>query len=273
MRTRFARRRGPGLDRSAIRGAIWSAFSTRSTTVLEPSPIARRRTLRVSDLSARPSATSRCNGRCDCRIVRERSHRNRHPLDDPKRSDVVAEASIACSGSTRKSSSWAQATAISKNSSGFRCCSVVIDSGWYEDSTKGCHRIEAGRIFPHASRFEPAAQQMYSQRYGTLPSSEPPGSRRHVDSAWGDGRRGQVSSSGPITGVARRDRPLGGARLPGRATLFLAMQRRAMQKEFGWTRRASLWRGVQWGSSASAECSAAAPLTLLALFAVTTRCM
>jgi starch synthase len=100
------------------------------------------------------------------------------------------------------------------------------------------HRIEAGAdLFLMPSRFEPCGlNQMYSQRYGTLPIVRATGGLHdtveNYDEATGQGTGFKLWDLNPDSLVATvrwavqtyRERP----------AAFRAMQRRAMRKHSGW---------------------------------------
>jgi starch synthase len=113
------------------------------------------------------------------------------------------------------------------------------------------HRIEAGAdLFLMPSRFEPCGlNQMYSQRYGTLPIVRATGGLDDTvdqcDEASGAGTGFKLwdltpdSLADTVAWAVRvyRERP----------KLFSSMQTRAMQKEFGWHNAAVRYAGVyEW---------------------------
>jgi starch synthase len=110
------------------------------------------------------------------------------------------------------------------------------------------HRIEAGAdLFLMPSRFEPCGlNQMYSQRYGTLPVVRATGGLddtvEQCDERTGEGTGFKLwdltpdSLAATVAWAVRvyRDEP----------ALFRAMQRRAMLKEFGWEKAARRYAEV-----------------------------
>jgi starch synthase len=113
------------------------------------------------------------------------------------------------------------------------------------------HRIEAGAdLFLMPSRFEPCGlNQMYSQRYGTLPIVRATGGLDDtVDQCieeTGEGTGFKVWDLSPASLVETVRWAVRVYR--AEPTLFRAMQRRAMQKEFGWPRAARRYGEVyEW---------------------------
>jgi starch synthase len=119
----------------------------------------------------------------------------------------------------------------------------------YDESLS--HRIEAGAdLFLMPSRFEPCGlNQMYSQRYGTLPIVRATGGLddtvEQCDEHTSEGtgfKLWDLTADSLVATVAwavrvYRDNP----------TLFRAMQVRAMSKEFGWHRAARRYAEVyEW---------------------------
>ena len=110
------------------------------------------------------------------------------------------------------------------------------------------HRIEAGAdLFLMPSRFEPCGlNQMYSQRYGTLPVVRATGGLddtvEQCDERTGEGTGFKLwdltpdSLAATVAWAVRvyRDEP----------ALFRVMQRRAMLKEFGWEKAAKRYAEV-----------------------------
>ena len=110
------------------------------------------------------------------------------------------------------------------------------------------HRIEAGSdLFLMPSRFEPCGlNQMYSQRYGTLPIVRATGGLddtvEQCNEGTGEGtgfKLWDLSTDSLVDTVSwavrvYRDNP----------TLFRAMQQRAMKKHFGWEKAAGRYAEV-----------------------------
>jgi starch synthase len=126
---------------------------------------------------------------------------------------------------------------------------------WIGFSEAVAHRIEAGAdLFLMPSRFEPCGlNQMYSQRYGTLPIVRATGGLddtvENYDPASGAGTGFKLWDLNPESLVATvrwavetyRERP----------AHFRAMQTRAMQKKFGWDEAARSYADVyRWAVDA-----------------------
>jgi starch synthase len=126
---------------------------------------------------------------------------------------------------------------------------------WIGFSETMAHRIEAGAdLFLMPSRFEPCGlNQMYSQRYGTLPIVRATGGLHdtveNYDEATGQGTGFKLWDLNPDSLVATvrwavqtyRERP----------AAFRAMQRRAMRKHSGWDVAARKYSDVyDWAVSA-----------------------
>jgi starch synthase len=126
---------------------------------------------------------------------------------------------------------------------------------WIGFNEAVAHRIEAGSdLFLMPSRFEPCGlNQMYSQRYGTLPIVRATGGLddtvEQYDAATGEGTGFKLWDLDPDSLVATvrwavqtyRERP----------DHFRAMQRRAMQKHFGWDEAARHYGDVyRWAVGA-----------------------
>ena len=119
---------------------------------------------------------------------------------------------------------------------------------WIGFSEDVAHRIEAGAdLFLMPSRFEPCGlNQMYSQRYGTLPIVRATGGLddtvENYDASTGTGTGFKFLDLSPDSLVATvawasetyRQRP----------SHFRAMQRQAMKKPFGWDRAALQYADV-----------------------------
>jgi starch synthase len=125
-------------------------------------------------------------------------------------------------------------------------------SAWVGYNERLAHRIEAGAdLFLMPSRFEPCGlNQMYSQRYGTLPIVRATGGLVDtVDPYSPETGEGTGFLFEPIDGwamLAAIDQALSVYREhPQR---FIAMQKRAMQRDFGWESAArsyvELYRGA-----------------------------
>jgi starch synthase len=116
------------------------------------------------------------------------------------------------------------------------------------------HRIEAGAdLFLMPSRFEPCGlNQMYSQRYGTLPVVRATGGLddtvEQCDERTGEGtgfKLWDLTHESLAATVAWAVRIFHEA-----PDLFRAMQRRAMQKEFGWENAARRYADVyEWATA------------------------
>ena len=116
------------------------------------------------------------------------------------------------------------------------------------------HRIEAGAdVFLMPSRFEPCGlNQMYSQRYGTLPVVAPTGGLLDTVADATPARLADGSATGFV--LERLDAAHLAATLGRVAELYRQpdnwrrMQRAAMRRDFGWTARAqeylALYRGL-----------------------------
>jgi starch synthase len=126
---------------------------------------------------------------------------------------------------------------------------------WIGFSEAVAHRIEAGAdLFLMPSRFEPCGlNQMYSQRYGTLPIVRATGGLddtvENYDPATGEGTGFKLWDLSPESLVATvrwaaqtyRERP----------GHFRAMQMRAMHKKFGWDEAARSYADVyRWAVEA-----------------------
>jgi starch synthase len=126
---------------------------------------------------------------------------------------------------------------------------------WIGFNESVAHRIEAGSdLFLMPSRFEPCGlNQMYSQRYGTLPVVRATGGLddtvENYDPATGEGtgfKLWDLSADSLVATVSwavetYRERP----------DHFLAMQKRAMRKPFGWDRAALRYGDVyRWAVAA-----------------------
>jgi starch synthase len=109
---------------------------------------------------------------------------------------------------------------------------------WIGFSEPLAHRIEAGAdLFLMPSRFEPCGlNQMYSQRYGTLPIVRATGGLddtvENYDPATGEGTGFKLWDLNPETLLATVQWAVETYR--SRRAHFRAMQSRAMRKHFGW---------------------------------------
>ena len=115
---------------------------------------------------------------------------------------------------------------------------VAVNIGFDEDLA---HLVEAGAdIFLMPSRFEPCGMnQMYSQRYGTLPVAHATGGL--VDTIQ-DGVTGfLIPAVTPEALVAGVERAVAAYRNPRR---WLAMQREAMARDFGWPAAAQEYAAI-----------------------------
>jgi len=119
---------------------------------------------------------------------------------------------------------------------------------WIGFSEPLAHRIEAGAdLFLMPSRFEPCGlNQMYSQRYGTLPIVRSTGGLadtvENYDAVRGLGTGFMLSDLNVDSLVATVRWAVETYR--GRPTDFRAMQRRAMRKRFGWDAAAKRYAHV-----------------------------
>ncbi|HEX9294604.1 MAG TPA: glycogen/starch synthase [Polyangiaceae bacterium] len=116
----------------------------------------------------------------------------------------------------------------------------------YDDALS--HRIEAGAdLFLMPSRFEPCGlNQMYSQRYGTLPIVRATGGLddtvEQCDETTGEGTGFKLWELSPDSLVATVSWAVHVYR--HKPTLFRTMQRRAMGKRFGWQNAARSYAEV-----------------------------
>jgi starch synthase len=121
---------------------------------------------------------------------------------------------------------------------------------WIGYSDGLAHRIEAGSdLFLMPSRFEPCGlNQMYSQRYGTLPIVRATGGLvdtvESYDAATGEGTGFVLDDLDVDSLVATTAWAIATYR---DAHAFRAMQRRAMKKHFGWNEAAARYADVyEW---------------------------
>jgi starch synthase len=129
------------------------------------------------------------------------------------------------------------------------------------------HRIEAGAdLFLMPSRFEPCGlNQMYSQRYGTLPIVRATGGLDDTVEQFDGAEAGTGFKLWDLTPESLA-RTVAWAVAVYRETphLFRAMQRRAMKREFGWQRAANRYVDVyEWAidRARGAQSSSSSPLT------------